>query len=823
MFKISKIITAVLLTLAMSVLVFNGVSVSAETVGAFTVEGGTDGIDYTYDSTTGVLTINTATPLTISGTSTSDRIEVASGISANITLSGVSINVSTTSYCAFKIADNSTGNVTVTLIGDNVLKSGTLCAGLQKNGTSGSLTINGSGSLTAEGGMYGAGIGGGNMGNGTNIEISSGTIIATGTTSAAGIGGGKNGYGSNIKITGGNVTATGGSYAAGIGGGAGDYGSNSSYGSKITVSGTSTVVNAKGGDSGGAGIGGGQNGQGTEIEITGGTVTATGRIGAGIGGGKRGSGSGITIDDGKIIATGGTSGGAGIGGGSNGIGSNITINGGEITATGNGSGTGIGGGSDEAGSYITINDGIVTAVATGSYGAAIGGGYGQSGSYITIKGGTVTATAKSSGYSAGIGGGCSGDGTYITITNGVITATGGERAAAIGGGSGGNGTDITISGGTITAQGVKALYGALSNGIGIGGGENAAADSVVTITGASIKALDADGVVDSISGQPTDGTNNVYLLMIENPESKSILINNEDFKPVNHTAINSSDTTLYIYLPEGKDSTVQLSGEDVNTYRYIADKNKFYLVPTADMFTVEFPSDLVYDGYPKTVAVSTDKTGMGTITVKYFDKDGNEVAEPVEAGTYTVKLDVDIGTEYANETGITSESWTFTIGTLTTNAPVIAPLGTSSFKGKMTVTISCEDGAEIYYTTDGSTPTTSSTKYTGPFTIYQTTEVKAIAVKSGLPASTVTAVTYVKNSSSNNTTNNSTNTDTEISSDSNASDVESEVMEDVSAEAGIEIEMTEIEISANNSVSYIVVTFIISGAVVFAARKRKKQ
>ena len=60
----------------------------AETVGAFTVTGGTSGTDYTYAD--GVLTIMSDTPITIKNTNpntpTSDRIEVAEGKWANITL-----------------------------------------------------------------------------------------------------------------------------------------------------------------------------------------------------------------------------------------------------------------------------------------------------------------------------------------------------------------------------------------------------------------------------------------------------------------------------------------------------------------------------------------------------------------------------------------------------------------------------------------------------------------------------------------------------------------------------------------------------------------
>lgn len=59
-------------------------------------------------------------------------------------------------------------------------------------------------------------------------------------------------------------------------------------------------------------------------------------------------------------------------------------------------------------------------------------------------------------------------------------------------------------------------------------------------------------------------------------------------------------------------------------------------------------------------------------------------------------------------------------------APVISP-ASCTFNEPLTVTITAESGATIYYTTDGSTPTNESTQYNGPFTVSTTTTVKAKA------------------------------------------------------------------------------------------------
>ncbi|MGN0688699.1 MAG: MBG domain-containing protein [Oscillospiraceae bacterium] len=419
--------------------------------------------------------------------STKDYIEVESGASANITLAGVNIG---TSGCAFKIADDSAGNVTITLADDteNTLKSSD-AAGLQKNGGTGTLTINGgengTGKLTATGGSYSAGIGGG--GSFTNaaascsgIIINGGVITAIGDSYAAGIGGGgsyENTAGScyDIIINGGTITATGGMYAAGIGGGGSDEGAS---------------------------------GDGSDITITGGNVTATaGKYAAGIGGGgsnerTSGVGSNITITGGTVTANGGDH-GAGIGGGGSlsykgGDGSNITISGGNVFANGGQSGAGIGGG--------------------GTIARTKGG----SGLDITISGGTVVAAGNSS---TGIGGGNAGDCKGVTISGGTVSAIAANGGSGIGGRSFSyisDVSDIKITGGCVKTVTEKGSY-SIGNGI---------SETVPT----------------------NDNGENVYLRTYENTGDYPVKVDGADYTPINHKAADSADSNLYIYLTEGAHS-----------------------------------------------------------------------------------------------------------------------------------------------------------------------------------------------------------------------------------------------------------------------------
>ena len=206
------------------------------------------------DSAPVITQSNSSTP-----TSNTVTITAAADTTANVTLSGVNINTGTSGGAAVEIKGN--GDVVIELDGSNTVQSGDVHAGVEKNtiaptdtdsgSGNGNLTItdkNGTqGSLQSNGGSGGAGIGGGEAGNGSNIKISdTAEVTANGGQKGAGIGGGTQGNGSEITITGSaEVTAKGGDSGSGIGGGS--NGDGNATGSDITVS-QDARVKAQGGN-----------------------------------------------------------------------------------------------------------------------------------------------------------------------------------------------------------------------------------------------------------------------------------------------------------------------------------------------------------------------------------------------------------------------------------------------------------------------------------------------------------------------------------------------------------------------------------------------
>jgi len=621
---------------------------------------------------------------------------------------------------------NVSGDVTL-ILGDGCLLTASKGIGVSAGN---SLTITGNGELKATGERFNAGIGGSypfpdpDSSNGISgaVTIESGTVTAAGGQYAAGIGGGcanntstDGGIGSNITINGGTVTAIGGQYAAGIGSGC--YKVTPSY------------------------IEGGNYNNGENITITGGTVVAVGGDqGAGIGGGYSGfdfdhgclggSYSNITISDNcDVTAVSGKGGGAGIGGGYGGDAYGIVISGGIIKATSGGDGAGIGSGSNGDNADITISGGTVEAIGSSGGGAGIGGGIG-SGCSVTISGGTVKATGSSVG-GAGIGGGrmCKGS-IIITITDGNITAVGGSGTyeaessgyisrvgAGAGIGGGGMMTDsqyehtvaVEISGGVVNAAGGSS-YGwkdpdtltgdCAAPGIGFGGAvtENG---SVTFSTGDNGNALiiaaggtnDTGKVPDITNGDNTSGWSG----MIFQGNDGEVYGNNYT---ISEEVTIPSGATLTV--DSGKTLTIAQGGSITGEGKINGGGTFLTENLTQDMISV--PSNLVYNGSDRTNYIkdntmltlptycgkefqvtgwtlSVTTTDNFNYTVTYTHKNGETVTTTVtllkSGATLTATSNK---TEYAYSDTITINATVKPSGTAA-NAPVKA---TSRLRGEPT-------------------------------------------------------------------------------------------------------------------------------------------
>lgn len=118
-------------------------------------------------------------------------------------------------------------------------------------------------------------------------------------------------------------------------------------------------------------------------------------------------------------------------------------------------------------------------------------------------------------------------------------------------------------------------------------------------------------------------------------------------------------------------------------------------------------------------------------------KDGNKVTV-----TFVNPVDEFIASLTA-QVRLSSLTVTYLTTQKVVKAPVITPESYGFYAGEnVEVTITAEEGT-IYYTTDGNEPTTLSEVYSAPFTVSETTTVKAIAVVDGTESEVATAV-YTK-------------------------------------------------------------------------------
>ena len=288
--------------------------------------------------------------------------------------------------------------------------------------------------------------------------------------------------------------------------------------------------------------------------------------------------------------------------------------------------------------------GILNARSIDGDGAGIGGGYYGTGSCsnIIIDSCSVIASSK---YGAGIGGSKQRAGSDITIKSSSVTASSTDGAGIGGGGYGGSGSDITINGGSVKAS--------------------------------------------SVSGSPTNEGKEVYCCTIENPENANVTIKTGtgsrvwNWKPVNHSSLDPDDTNLYVWLPKLESNSTNsyliiLAPENSSEFRtrnYSFDTvtNTFKAAQVVNDFIFKSPVNLIYDGQPKEASLKfkfkPTHENNRKISLVYYKGNYNDINEntqplqgvPVNAGTYTVKAEIEASKSYFAHKGLVSPKWTFTI------------------------------------------------------------------------------------------------------------------------------------------------------------------
>jgi chitinase len=144
----------------------------------------------------------------------------------------------------------------------------------------------------------------------------------------------------------------------------------------------------------------------------------------------------------------------------------------------------------------------------------------------------------------------------------------------------------------------------------------------------------------------------------------------------------------------------------------------------------------------QTVAISCATTGA---TIRYT----TDSSEPTESSAaYASPLTISATTTIkakAFKSGMVDSataSGTYTINTNAVATPIFSPAG-GYYANPQSVTISCStSGATIRYTTDNSTPTSTSPVYSGAISVTKSTTIKAIAQKAEMPDSNVATETY---------------------------------------------------------------------------------
>ena len=137
-----------------------------------------------------------------------------------------------------------------------------------------------------------------------------------------------------------------------------------------------------------------------------------------------------------------------------------------------------------------------------------------------------------------------------------------------------------------------------------------------------------------------------------------------------------------------------------------------------------------------------DELANTSVQITCYDRDGKEVKRVTSTDPGTVEDNENQGGDDDNGGGDNGGNGGNGDNGGAQSEPPAAPTisGKTSFSDSTTVSMSGPDGADIYYTLAGSTPTSESTMYSEEFGLSETTTVKAVAIKDGQSSQVVSKI-----------------------------------------------------------------------------------
>lgn len=183
-------------------------------------------------------------------------------------------------------------------------------------------------------------------------------------------------------------------------------------------------------------------------------------------------------------------------------------------------------------------------------------------------------------------------------------------------------------------------------------------------------ALTSDELKFNIDAEIKLGETFDYFSVITNDELDDLELYADNKKLAADMALGMDDTdgavaTVTDKLTHGEHTfTARFTGNDLFTGLTAEKKLTLKSVLSASDFVFTAPaSPLEYNGaaHYASVVPAAGNTNVGGITVKYFDKNDNEVRQPVFPGVYTVKITVEESGIHPAALGLTDKDWTFTI------------------------------------------------------------------------------------------------------------------------------------------------------------------